>query len=223
MPMMQRRLRHGAEGVEGHRRSGRCALPSTGWACSTISGRGVPVDPAQAAKWYGLAAAQKLPDAGEQSGAALCRRPWRAQGYGPAPTSCGWRQENPATSQPSSISGFLIIGARACPKSYPGCRRLVSPGGRGRFRRRPIRHRRDVSLGRGVPKNLSRGPALVHQGGQGRQCRRRRPAGKPAARSQCAGRQSWGPGRSRPGQPAARSAAGLQRRERECGSTADRR
>ena len=174
------RLRHGIEGVEGRRRSGRCAsqyglglLYDLGPWRSRRSGSGGEM------VWPGCGPGPSRRP--KQSGAALCRRPRRAQGYEPADQL--WLSAGKSGDVEAQFNlGLSYYRGEGVPKSYPdaaGWFRKAAEGGSvdGQYAIAEM-----YRIGRGVPKNISRGAALVYQGRQSGQRCRRRSSGEPAAR-----------------------------------------
>jgi len=117
-------------------------------------GRGVPVDPAQAAKWYGLAAAQNLPDS--ESNLALLY----AEGRGVPKDMSRADQLWLAAGKSGDVAAQFNLGlsyyrGEGVPKSFPdaaGWFRQAAEGGSvdGQYAIAEM-----YRLGRGVPKNLT--------------------------------------------------------------------
>ena len=117
-------------------------------------GRGVPVDPAQAAKWYGLAAAQNLPDA--ESNLALLYAEGRGVPKDMARADQLWLAAGKSGDVAAQFNlGLSYYRGEGVPKSYPdaaGWFRQAAEGGSvdGQYAIAEM-----YRLGRGVPKNLS--------------------------------------------------------------------
>ncbi len=117
-------------------------------------GRGVPVDPAQAAKWYGLAAAQDLP--GAQSNLAMLY----AEGRG-VPKDMGQADQLWLSAGKSGVVeaqfnlGLSYYRGEGVPKSYPDAAGWFQKAAEGGSVDGQYAIAEMYRIGRGVPKNIS--------------------------------------------------------------------
>ncbi len=116
-------------------------------------GRGVPVDPAQAAKWYGLAAAQNIPDA--QSNLALLYAEGRGVPKDMSRADQLWLDAGKAGNVEAQFNlGLSYYRGEGVPKSYPDAAGWFEKAAEGGSVDGQYAIAEMYRLGRGVPKNI---------------------------------------------------------------------
>ena len=117
-------------------------------------GRGVPVDPAQAAKWYGLAAAQNVPDA--QSNLALLYAEGRGVPKDMARADQLWLDAGKAGNVEAQFNlGLSYYRGEGVAKSYPDAAGWFEKAAEGGSVDGQYAIAEMYRIGRGVPKNIS--------------------------------------------------------------------